>query len=390
MINCRWRSPVQLRRDPTHRSCTSTVCFPLVLQDAMFELVDSTPDIVLVIGGWNSSNTSHLQEIAEHKGLTTYWVDHPRCIEEGNKITWLTSWGEMKETENWMPVRCLFCCVGCSVRVCWVPSSGKSRSRDRAISNATCLISLSGNLECSPVTAQSVAQFAARPSAPPSQSVSCGFSQPTTALGMDGAGGQGEDRRDVGRVHPGQGACMCINADKTTSVRGTIVARAPPSYATGTAQQPHDGLRVVVGGGGCAGPCVRAEGGPEDAGTCVRRFAPVGVEGSLTVHSASSNCNGSCVRCSNEPITQPRRGLSSRSTDASEGCRATAGSAIELPSLCNTALSGAVISSSAALPSTKHPSLARLRRAQATAAASGAIGWALSSPCLGPTPRPSV
>jgi len=72
-------------------------------QDAMFELVDSTPDIVLVIGGWNSSNTSHLQEIAEHKGLTTYWVDHPRCIEEGNKITWLTSWGEMKETENWLP-----------------------------------------------------------------------------------------------------------------------------------------------------------------------------------------------------------------------------------------------------------------------------------------------
>jgi 4-hydroxy-3-methylbut-2-enyl diphosphate reductase len=72
-------------------------------QDAMYELVDEKPDIVLVVGGWNSSNTSHLQEIAEDKGLVSYWVDHPGCIEPDNKITWVTSWGELKTTENWLP-----------------------------------------------------------------------------------------------------------------------------------------------------------------------------------------------------------------------------------------------------------------------------------------------
>jgi len=72
-------------------------------QDAMYQLVDSNPDMFLVVGGWNSSNTSHLQEIAELKGIESFWVNEPSCIREDGSIQWLTSWGELKETENWLP-----------------------------------------------------------------------------------------------------------------------------------------------------------------------------------------------------------------------------------------------------------------------------------------------
>jgi 4-hydroxy-3-methylbut-2-enyl diphosphate reductase len=72
-------------------------------QDAMFELVDETVDLMLVIGGYNSSNTTHLQEIAIERNIPSYHIDGPQRIGPGNRIEHKQLHGDLTVTENWLP-----------------------------------------------------------------------------------------------------------------------------------------------------------------------------------------------------------------------------------------------------------------------------------------------
>ncbi len=54
-------------------------------QTAVFHLLQTTADLAIVVGGFNSSNTSHLVELCEHQ-LPTYFIDTPDRIKSEHSI----------------------------------------------------------------------------------------------------------------------------------------------------------------------------------------------------------------------------------------------------------------------------------------------------------------
>ena len=68
-------------------------------QDAVSELVDNTEeyglDFILVVGGWDSSNTAHLLEIPHMAGIRSFHINRGDCIKADNTITHRTVDGEI-------------------------------------------------------------------------------------------------------------------------------------------------------------------------------------------------------------------------------------------------------------------------------------------------------
>ena len=72
-------------------------------QDAMFALVDEPLDLIVVIGGNNSSNTTHLQEIAISRGIRSFHIDTPERIGPGNRIEHKPLGGDLEVVEPFLP-----------------------------------------------------------------------------------------------------------------------------------------------------------------------------------------------------------------------------------------------------------------------------------------------
>ncbi|KAL3774448.1 hypothetical protein ACHAWO_004515 [Cyclotella atomus] len=68
-------------------------------QDAIHELVEKSDelglDFILVVGGWDSSNTAHLLEIPQKAGIRSFHINKADCIGADNTITHRTIKGEI-------------------------------------------------------------------------------------------------------------------------------------------------------------------------------------------------------------------------------------------------------------------------------------------------------
>jgi len=54
-------------------------------QDALFQLLNESLDMLMVVGGYNSSNTTHLAEIGSEK-LSTWFIRNADCLTSANEI----------------------------------------------------------------------------------------------------------------------------------------------------------------------------------------------------------------------------------------------------------------------------------------------------------------
>jgi 4-hydroxy-3-methylbut-2-enyl diphosphate reductase len=72
-------------------------------QDALGELLVDPPDLMLVVGGYNSSNTTHLADMGKEK-LPTYFILNAGCLESADRIRHFDTQAHREVTEGgWLP-----------------------------------------------------------------------------------------------------------------------------------------------------------------------------------------------------------------------------------------------------------------------------------------------
>jgi len=71
-------------------------------QDAMLDLVEEEISLMLVIGGFNSSNTTHLQEIAIERNIPSYHIDSVARIKDRNHLEHKPLGKDIEIASNWL------------------------------------------------------------------------------------------------------------------------------------------------------------------------------------------------------------------------------------------------------------------------------------------------
>jgi 4-hydroxy-3-methylbut-2-enyl diphosphate reductase len=93
--------PAQLNQ---HFLAFNTICDATQeRQDAMYDLVNDKLDMMVVIGGYNSSNTTHLQEIAIDYNIPSFHIDSADRIGPGNRVEHKPLHRDLEVQENWLP-----------------------------------------------------------------------------------------------------------------------------------------------------------------------------------------------------------------------------------------------------------------------------------------------
>jgi 4-hydroxy-3-methylbut-2-enyl diphosphate reductase len=66
----------------THFRTFDTICSATQeRQDAVLKLLEAPLDVMLVVGGYNSSNTTHLAALARERGVRTYHIEDASAID---------------------------------------------------------------------------------------------------------------------------------------------------------------------------------------------------------------------------------------------------------------------------------------------------------------------
>jgi 4-hydroxy-3-methylbut-2-enyl diphosphate reductase len=71
-------------------------------QDAANTVVMEHPDLFLVVGGYDSSNTRNLARVGDHYDVPSFHIEGPDCISASLSYRERPS-GEILQAENWLP-----------------------------------------------------------------------------------------------------------------------------------------------------------------------------------------------------------------------------------------------------------------------------------------------